>query len=55
MKTFTYYSAQTGDTFGTAQAATEAEALEMWAKARGYVSCSAMWSMGRWEYISVRA
>jgi hypothetical protein len=50
---FRLYSAQTGDSFGQVSATSEADALERFAKARGFESCRAMWDAGRFEYVSV--
>jgi hypothetical protein len=55
MNTFQMYSSQTGNNYGEIDASNAAEALDKFAKARGFADRKAMWAAGRWEYISAHA
>lgn len=55
MKTFYFYSAQTGENFGKILATSESDAVDKFAQARGHADRFAMWKAGSWEYISAEA
>lgn len=52
MRTFQLYSAQTGELFGTVQASSEGDAIDIFARRYGFENRAAMWKAGRFEYIS---
>lgn len=51
MKTFQLFSAQTGSLFGTVQAASVGDAIDIFARRYGFADRRAMWSAGQFEYI----
>ena len=56
MMNFQIFSAQTGATFGfgTVEAASERDALDVFARECGYGDARAMWAAGHFEYIDAR-
>lgn len=53
--TYSLYSAQTGSSFGTVSATSEADAVDQFARSHGFESARAMWAAGRFEYVSAVA
>lgn len=52
MSNYQLYSAQTGSFFGQVQAASESDAVDKFAQARGHANRQAMWKAGSFEYVS---
>ncbi len=53
--TYRLYSAQTGSSFGSVAATSESDAVDQFARKQGFDSARAMWTAGRFEYISAVA